>query len=177
MAHFFIRSRNRVMVIIDVGGRIWTIAQEVVSELGFELIDVELTGSRSRQVIRVYIEKPGGIFISDCVAVSRELGERLDQKDAIENSYRLEISSPGIERSLRKIQDFERYVGHRVRIRLKGMQRRKRGIVGQLIEIDGSNIRVLLENEEKVSFPLADIAKASLDVDWGAEFLSSGNSE
>lgn len=165
------------MVIIDVGGRIWTIAQEVVSDLGFELIDVELTGSRSRQVIRVYIEKPGGILISDCVAVSRELGERLDQKDAIENSYCLEISSPGIERSLRKIQDFERYVGHRVRIRLKGMQRRKREIVGQLIEVDGSSIRMLLENEEKVSFPLADIAKANLDVDWGAEFQSSGNSE
>ncbi len=165
------------MVPIDVDGPIWTITQEVVSDLGFELVDIELTGNRSQQVFRIYIEKPEGVFISDCVAVSRELGERLDEKAVIENSYRLEISSPGIERPLRKIQDFERYVGHRVRIRLKGRRKGKRKIVGKLVEVDENNVCVLLRNEEKASFPLADIVKANLDVDWDTEFQGRGNTE
>lgn len=163
------------MVSIDVDSQIWTIAQEVVSGLGFELVDIELTGSRSQQVIRVYIEKPGGILLSDCVAVSRELGELFDDKNVIENSYRLEVSSPGIERPLRKVQDFERYVGHRVRIRLKSKQEGKRRIVGKIVEVDHNMIRIISTNGQKVSFSLADIAKTNLDVDWGKEFQGLGD--
>ena len=170
MAHFFIHTWYKVMVTIGVGDQIWTITQSVVSELGYELVDIELTGNRSQLAIRVYIEKSGGILLSDCVAVSRNLGERLDEKDVIEKSYRLEVSSPGIERPLRKIQDYERYVGHRVRIRLKGSRKGKRKIVGKLDEVAGNIVRIVSENEEKVSLSLADIAKANLDVDWDMEF-------
>ncbi len=159
----------------DVDGQIWTLTQEVVSELGYELVDIELTGNRSQQLIRVYIEKPGGILLADCVAVSRELGKRLDEKDAIENSYRLEISSPGIERPLRKIQDYERYVGYRVRIRLKGGLKGKRKIVGKLDEVAENIVRIISNNGEKISFSLADIAKANLDVDWDMEFQDLGH--
>ncbi|MYA95760.1 MAG: ribosome maturation factor RimP [Nitrospinae bacterium] len=164
------------MVTTDVDGQIWTLTQEVVSELGYELVDIELTGNRSQQLIRVYIEKPGGILLADCVAVSRELGKRLDEKDVIENSYRLEISSPGIERPLRKIQDYERYVGYRVRIRLKGGLKGKRKIAGKLdeVEVEENTVRIISKNGEKISFSLADIAKANLDVDWDMEFQDLG---
>ncbi len=158
------------MATTDVDGQIWTLTQEVVSDLGYELVDIELTGNRSRQVIRVYIEKPEGILLADCVAVSRKLGERLDEEDVIENSYRLEISSPGIERPLRKIQDYERYVGHQVRIRLKGRLKGKRKIAGKLDEVEDNIVRIISQHGEKVSFSLADIAKANLDVDWDKEF-------
>lgn len=177
MAHFFIRPWRKVMVAIDVGDQIWTIAQEVVSDLGYELVDIELTGNRSQQVIRVYIEKPEGILLADCVAVSRKLGECLDEKDVIDNSYRLEISSPGIERPLRKIQDYERYVGRRVRIRLKGGRKRQRRIVGKIDGVDENNIRILSKDGETVSFPLTDIAKANLDVDWDKEFQGPRNTK
>ena len=162
------------MVTTDVDGQIWTLTQEVVSELGYELVDIELTGNRSQQLIRVYIEKPGGILLADCVAVSRELGKRLDEKDVIEKSYRLEISSPGIERPLRKIQDYERYVGYRVRIRLKGGLKGKRKIAGKLDEVEENTVRIISKNGEKISFSLADIAKANLDVDWDMEFQDLG---
>ena len=164
------------MVTTDVDGQIWTLTQEVVSELGYELVDIELTGNRSQQLIRVYIEKPGGILLADCVAVSRELGKRLDEKDVIEKSYRLEISSPGIERPLRKIQDYERYVGYRVRIRLKGGLKGKRKIAGKLdeVEVEENTVRIISKNGEKISFSLADIAKANLDVDWDMEFQDLG---
>ena len=177
MAHFFIRTWHKVMVAIDVGDQIWTITQEVVFGLGFELVDIELTGNRSQQVIRVYIEKPGGILLSDCVAVSRKLGECLDEKGVIDNSYRLEISSPGIERPLRKIQDYERYVGHRVRVRLKGRLKGKRRITGKLVEVEDNIVRIIIKNGEKVSFSLADIAKANLDVDWDKEFQGPMNTK
>ena len=163
------------MVTTDVDGQIWTLTQGVVSELGYELVDIELTGNRSKQLIRVYVEKPGGILLADCVAVSRELGKRLDEKDVIENSYRLEISSPGIERPLRKIQDYERYVGHRVRIRLKGGLKGKRKIAGKLDEVEGNIVRIISKNGEKIAFSLADIAKANLDVDWDMEFQDLGH--
>ncbi len=163
------------MVTIDVENQIWNITQEVVSDLGYELVDIELTGNRSQLAIRVYIEKSGGILLSDCVVVSRNLGERLDEKDVIEKSYRLEVSSPGIERPLRKIQDYERYLGHRVRIRLKGRLKGKRKIVGQLVEVEENVVCLLFESGEKVSFSLADIAKANLDVDWEMEFQGLKN--
>ena len=163
------------MVSIDVDSQIWTITQEVVSGLGLELVDIELTGNRSQQLIRVFIQKPEGILLSDCVAVSRELGELFDDQNVIENSYRLEISSPGIERPLRKVQDFERYVGHRVRIRLKNKREGKRRIVGKIVGVDDNMIRIISKNGEKASFSLADIAKANLDVDWGKEFQGLGN--
>ena len=163
------------MVSIDVDSQIRTIAQEVVSGLGFELVDIELTGNRSQQLIRIFIQKPEGILLSDCVAVSRELGERFDDKNVIENSYRLEISSPGIERPLRKVQDFERYVGHRVRIRLKSKQEGKRRIVGKIVEVDDNMVRIISKNGQKASFSLADIAKTNLDVDWGKEFQGLGD--
>lgn len=164
------------MVSIDVDSQIWTIAQEVVSGLGFELVDIELTGNRSQQLIRIFIQKPEGILLSDCAAVSRKLGELFDDKNVIENSYRLEISSPGIERPLRKVRDFERYVGHRVRIRLKSKKEGKRRIVGKIVEVDDNMIHIISsKNGEKASFSLADIAKANLDVDWDKEFQGMGN--
>lgn len=165
------------MVTNSIDEQLLTITKEVVSDLGFDLIDIELTGNRSQQVIRVYIEKPGGILLSDCVAVSRKLGECLDEKDVIDNSYRLEISSPGIERPLRKIQDYERYVGHRVRIRLQGRLKGKRRIAGKLVEVEDNIVRIISQNGEKVSFSLADIAKANLDVDWDKEFQDPGNTK
>ena len=170
MAHFFVHIWYKVMVTVDVDGQMWAIAQEVVSDLGLELVDIELAGKRSQQIIRVYIEKPSGILLSDCVAVSRQLGECLDEKDFVENSYRLEISSPGLERPLRKIQDYKRYVGHRVRIRLKSRQRGQRRVEGRLVEVEDNIVRIISQNGEKVSFSLADIAKANLDVDWDREF-------
>ena len=165
------------MATTDVDDQIWALTQEVVSDLGYELVDIELTGNRSRQVIRVYIEKPEGILLADCVAVSRKLGERLDEEDVIENSYRLEISSPGIERPLRKIQDYERYVGHQVRIRLKGRLKGKRKIAGKLDEVEDNIVRIISQHGEKVSFSLADIAKANLDVDWDKEFQGLGHTK
>ncbi len=181
MTHFFIhaRSEREVVVIVEVDGEAWALTHEVVSGLGLELLDIELSGKRNQRVVRVYIEKSGGVFISDCVVVSRALGERFDKENLFEGSYRLEVSSPGVERPLRRIRDFERHVGRRVRMRLKGKQKEQRKILGKIVGVEAGEgiVHVLLMNGLKASFSLSDIAKANLDVDWDAEFQAPGNAE
>ena len=165
--------RTRLVVRIEVDSEMWTLAEAAASDLGFELLDVELAGSRSRRIVRAYIEKPGGVSLSDCAAVSRELGERLD--GVIDDSYRLEVSSPGVERPLRRIRDFERCLGRRARIRLKDGRKANGKISGKIIGVDGNTVRVLSEDGKEASLSLADIAKANLAVDWEAEFQGRGD--
>ena len=115
------------------------------------------------------------MLFRSCAAVSREVGERLEEGGVIEDSYRLEVSSPGVERRLRRTRDFERCVGRRVRIRLKDKRGERTRLAGEIVEVEENVVRVLEKNGEKVSFSLADIAKANLDVDWEAEFRGQGN--
>ena len=164
-------------MLIEPDDEIWGLVREVVSGLGCEVLDIEMAGTRDRQVIRVYVEKLGGIFISDCVAASRELGKRFEEEDVIRSSYRLEVSSPGIERPLRKIRDFKRYVGHQVRVRLKGKQKVNRRIAGKIVEVGDNTVHLLARNGENLSFSIQDIAKANLDVDWEAEFEGQRDTE
>ncbi|HHV58785.1 MAG TPA: ribosome maturation factor RimP [Clostridiaceae bacterium] len=93
------------------------IALPVVENKGFELVDVEFVKEGSSWFLRVYIDKPGGITIDDCSDVSNELGKLLDKADPIQGSYYLEVSSPGLERPLKKDRDFERYKGETVEVR------------------------------------------------------------
>ena len=88
----------------------------VVEELGMELVDVEFVKEGGRWMLRVYIDKPGGIGLDDCERVSQSLDTMLDEKDPIPQTFYLEVSSPGIERPLKKLRDFQRFCGHRVNV-------------------------------------------------------------
>jgi len=90
----------------------------IVSQHGFELVDVEYVKEAGNWYLRAYIDKPGGITIDDCEVVSRALSDRLDEEDFIEEAYILEVSSPGLTRPLKKPKDFERSIGRMVEIRL-----------------------------------------------------------
>lgn len=94
------------------------VAKRVTASSGLELVDVEFRGSGGKaRILRVFIDKPGGVTHADCEAVSRELGTILDVEDAVPGgSYTLEVSSPGIDRKLSRPEDFERFVGARVKL-------------------------------------------------------------
>ena len=83
----------------------------IVEEAGFELVDVEYVKEAGNWYLRGYIDKPGGITVNDCEAVSRKFSDRLDENDFIEDSYIMEISSPGLDRPLKKEKDFVRSMG------------------------------------------------------------------
>ena len=89
----------------------------ITEEYGYELVDVEYVKEGSTWYLRAYIDKPGGISIDDCEAVSRRLSTILDEKDFIDDSYILEVSSPGLGRPLKKEKDFKRSLGEEVEIR------------------------------------------------------------
>ncbi len=94
-----------------------SIAEPLCEDLGIEVVDVEYTMERGNWVLRIYIDRPGGVTLDDCARVSRELGTLLDVEDIVPQSYSLEVSSPGLDRPLKREKDFLKAVGKKVRIK------------------------------------------------------------
>lgn len=94
------------------------LAAPVVEGLNFELVEVEFLKEGANWYLRIYIDKPGGITIDDCQAVSEQMSDILDKKDPIDQSYYLEVSSPGLERPLKSEKDFAKYKGELVEVKL-----------------------------------------------------------
>ncbi len=101
----------------EIACRAREIAEPLCEELGVEVVDVEYTMERGGWVLRLYIDRPGGVTLDDCARVSRELGTLLDVEDIVPQSYSLEVSSPGLDRPLKREKDFLKVVGKKVRIR------------------------------------------------------------
>jgi ribosome maturation factor RimP len=147
----------------------------VVTRDGFELVDVEWLREGPAWVLRVYVDRPGGVTIDHCQELSRTIEPILDVEDFIEPAYNLEVSSPGLERPLRKPEHFERYAGQRAHVKTfapiegsapgQGPRKNWTGVLRGFrdgvveIEVDGTLHRV----------PHAKIAKAHLEVDFEAE--------
>jgi ribosome maturation factor RimP len=102
----------------DEVGRIEETIVPVLRDHGLELVDVEWRGHGPRGLLRVYVDKPGGVGIKDCERVSREVGDVLDVANLIERAYDLEVSSPGLDRTLKKDREYRWAIGKRVRCRL-----------------------------------------------------------
>lgn len=103
----------------DAISQIQQIVTPVALAAGLEIVEIELKGSGRHQMLLIVIDKPGGITHTDCEIITREAGELIDAVDPISGPYQLEVSSPGVERPLKKWQDWERFVGQKVRVTLK----------------------------------------------------------
>ncbi len=148
-----------------------------IRALGFELVDVRWGGSSGRPQLRVRIDRPDaaegrGVTLDDCVAVSRGLEPWLDACEGLADRYVLEVSSPGVERPLLRMRDFQRFRGERVALRghdvLAGRARR---LEGELLGLDGGEgedgaVRLRLADGDEVSIPRAQIAGANLVFTW-----------
>jgi ribosome maturation factor RimP len=109
------------------------LAAPIVDMLDFELVEVEFVKEAGSWYLRVYIDKPGGIAIDDCQAVSERLSDLLDEKDPIPQSYILEVSSPGIDRPLKKDRDFEKNRGKNVEVKLFQTLDGRKAFEGELV--------------------------------------------
>lgn len=138
----------------------------IVEEYGFELVDVEYVKEGGTWYLRSYIDEPGGISIDDCEAVSRRLSEVLDEKDYIEDSYIMEVSSPGLGRPLKKEKDFKRSLGEEVEIRTYRMIDKQKEFTGILKAYDADTVTVILDNETEKIFDKSDIALIRLAFDF-----------
>jgi len=132
----------------------------VVGDHGLELVDLEWRGLRPRGVLRLYVDKLGGIEVGDCERLSREIGDVLDAAAVIEGGYDLEVSSPGLDRHLRKDREYRWAVGKHVRCWLAGGEE----IRGKLTEVTPE--RLVLDREgERVELGRAGVTKARLEAE------------
>ena len=153
-----------------VAERIKEIAEQAAIDHGLELVHTEVAGPENNPIVRVFIDKPGGVTHDDCSDVSTQIGTVLDVEDFIHAAYTLEVSSPGLERGLYKLADFERFTGSQAKIKTRialGNQRNFRGIISGVVN---ENIVFDDRTSGRIEIPFASIAKANLEVDVDSEF-------
>lgn len=137
-------------------------ADELLPSMGLELVEVQFRREQHGWVLRVFIDSPDGVSLDHCSQVSRELGDYLDVEDLIDHPYHLEVSSPGLERKLRKSDEFVRFRGRRVKVKLKEMLNERKTFVGEIVEADGETIVLELEGGERVEFTFDMVGAAKL---------------
>ena len=146
----------------------------ILDDLGFELVDIQIAQEGHLSALRIFIDKVGGITLDDCVAVSREVSAILEIEDPIKSAYRLEVSSPGLDRPLKKPADFERFAGQKIKIKTLGLvdpdQRghTRKTFVGTLLGLEEDRVRLELSDKRGgiASIQLSEIDKANLEEDF-----------
>ena len=138
----------------------------VLAEHNFELWDVEYVKEAGTWYLRAYIDKEGGIAVDDCEVISRKLGEWLDKEDFIDESYILEVSSPGLGRPLKKEKDFIRSMGKDVDVRLYRQIDKQKEFTGALSAYDENTVTLTMEDGSKMVFEKPDIALIRLALDF-----------
>jgi ribosome maturation factor RimP len=146
--------------------QIRAMAERVAASEGMALVDVELKGGRSNTLLRVYIDKPGGISHADCQLVSEQLSAMLDVEDPFPGSYVLEVSSPGLDRKLVRPSDYILFAGRRARLVLREPLDAQRVVEGRLAGLEEGRVRIEIEGRGVQEYDLANIAKAKLIVEF-----------
>jgi len=147
----------------------------VLSSLGVELVDLEYRRERRGWVLRLYIDREGGVSLQDCQRVSEHVGDILDVEDLIDHPYSLEVSSPGLDRPLVKETDFERFAGRTVKISTREPVGNRSNFRGRLMGVDNHQVRIQLEEGEVLHLPAESIAKARLVPEFPEEGRMKGS--
>jgi ribosome maturation factor RimP len=138
----------------------------IMEKYNFELVDVEYVKEAGSWYLRAYVDKEGGITVDDCEVVSRLLSDWLDQEDFIEDSYIMEVSSPGLGRPLKKDKDFARSLGEEVEIRLYKARDKQKDFTGLLKAYDAETVTIETEEGTEETFARAEIALIRLAFDF-----------
>ena len=138
----------------------------ILTELAFELVDVEYVKEGGNMYLRAYIDKEGGITVDDCETVSRRMSDILDVEDFIEESYIFEVSSPGLGRPLKKEKDYVRSMGKELEIRTYRAINREKEFYGILKAYDADTVTIETEDGMELTFARGDIALIRLALDF-----------
>jgi ribosome maturation factor RimP len=159
------------MAKIDIAARVTELAQPLAASLGLELVEVEYKQEGRQMVLRLFIDREGGVTLDDCAGVSRELSEILDVEDFIQGHYNLEVSSPGLNRPLKTPADYERFTGRLVKIRTfepmpDDAGNKRKTFLGELLGVENGAVRLKLTEGQTAGIPLEKVAKANLEFEF-----------
>ena len=141
--------------------RLIALIEPLLSQLGYELVELEFAPTHGRGSLRIFIDKPEGVGLEDCERVSREVSALLDVEDPIPGAYALEVSSPGDDRVLRKRAHFERFVGSRVHVELNAPRAGRRRYTGKLVSVEEDGVALEVD-QERVQMRFEEIGRARL---------------
>lgn len=142
------------------------IVEPLISEMDLNLVDIEYKREAGGWVLRVYIDKEGGVSLDDCANVSQEIGVLLDVRDIIPHSYNLEVSSPGLDRALKQTKDFLRYRGKKVKVRCFEPIGNRRNFTGTIKDVENEAVIIIDSEGKRWCIPLQNIEKARLVIDF-----------
>ncbi len=149
----------------EVIRRVRQLADPILFEGGFELVDIEYRREARGWVLRLYVEKKGGITLEDCARISREIGRILDVEDFLINPYTLEVSSPGLNRALKSEKDFVKYRERLIRVVTTHPIENRRHFKGRLRRVEPGEIEVEVDGAI-FRIPLSEVAKANLEIEF-----------
>ena len=151
----------------NIEEKVESLLKNKIENLGYDLYDVEFAKEGPNYFLRIYIDKPEGIDLEDCEKVNNEIIDDLDEADYIKEQYFLEVSSPGIERILRKDKHLEKNIGAEVIVKLfKKDDKSKKEYQGILEEFDSNVLKIELENNEKVQISRKNVAQIKTVYNW-----------
>jgi len=167
-------------VVMDSGSvadRIRAIAEQAAIDHGLELVHVEVAGPEGHPIVRVFIDKPGGVTHEDCSGVSTQIGTVLDVEDFIHSAYTLEVSSPGLERGLYKLADYQRFAGSAAKLKVRTPVKSQRNFRGRIVGVESQNVIFEDRTSGRATIPFDSIVKANLEIDVESEFRQARERE
>jgi len=153
----------------SVAERVREIAEQAAIDHGVELVHAEVAGPDGHPIVRLFIDKPGGVTHDDCSRVSHQLSTVLDVEDFIHSAYVLEVSSPGLERGLYKRADYERFAGRPAKIKARSPINGQRNFRGRILGVEDDRVVLLDLTSGRTEIPLEGIVKANLEADVESE--------
>lgn len=145
---------------IEMEGKLTAIAEPVVLEAGAELVELQLVQRKSSALVRLLVDKPGGITLDDCTEISRGVSFLLETADPLEGRYTLEVSSPGLDRPLTTEGDFRRKVGEEIKLYLKEEDRTIE-VAGEILKVEDKRLTLMTAEGER-KFPLENVVKGKI---------------
>ena len=160
-----------------VAERVREIAEQAAIDHGVELVHAEVAGPEGHPIVRLFIDKPGGVTHDDCSKVSHQMSTVLDVEDFIHSAYVLEVSSPGLERGLYKRADYERFAGSLAKIKARSPIKGQRNFRGRILGVDDDRVIFLDVTSGQTEIPLEGIVKANLEADVESELRPARDPE
>ena len=154
----------------SIDERIRKVAAGVAANRNLEFVRSEVAGTKRSPLIRIFLDKEGGISVEDCAEASREIESVFDTEDLIPIKYVLEVSSPGLERGLYALGDFERFAGKLAKLKTRSEISGSRSHIGWIDAVKGENIFLRDRKGAVIEVPFDQIEKANLKIDLSSEF-------